>query len=295
MASSGLNNSNRVAVVTGASSGIGLVTAKALAGQGFRVIAHGRNAGRCESALAEIRAAAAPGAQVDMLRADISLLFEARRLAAEIAGLTDRIDVLVNNAGGVTDAKRMTAEGNEACFAANHLGPFVLTKALLPLLHEAAGDAAPGATRVITVSSSAHEFVPDLDWDDLQSIENFAATPAYCKGKLANILFAKALGERVANDGIVSHAVHPGAVDTNFYSYGDKDMQAFGATQPLISADEGADTVIWLVTAEEPGRSTGGYWYERKSIPPSAAASDDDSAERLWSMSERLVDDILPR
>ena len=289
MTSSAPGKAGRVAVVTGASSGIGFVTARALAGMGFRVIAHGRNPGRCESALAEITAAAG-GTQVNMLRADISLLSEAKRLAEEIASLTDRIDVLVNNAGGVTDAKLMTAEGNEACFAANHLGPFLLTNILLPLLRKAASEGEPGSVRVITVASSAHEYVSDLDWDDLQSIGNFIATPAYCKAKLANVLFARALADRLTDDGIVSHAMHPGAVDTNFFSYGDTDMQGFGKTQPLISAEEGADTVIWLATSETPGRSSGKYWHERRVIPSSEASRLPDAPDRLWKESEKIVE-----
>src|SRR5947209_2777719 len=117
----------RVAVVTGASSGIGLATAKALAAQGWRIIAHGRDPGRATAAEAEIRAAAAPGARVEMIRADLSLVREAVRLADEIAARTDRIDVLLNNAGGAPKEQVITPEGNEATFTGNHLGHFVLT------------------------------------------------------------------------------------------------------------------------------------------------------------------------
>ena len=130
---------HRVAVVTGASSGIGKETAKALAAQGWHVIALGRDPSRTVAAEAEIRAAAT--GQVDMIRADLSLIAEAERAADAIAALTSRIDILINNAGGMASRMVMTSEGLEQNFAGNHLGPFVLTNRLLPLLRAAAADA----------------------------------------------------------------------------------------------------------------------------------------------------------
>src|SRR5690242_3805587 len=121
----------RVAVVTGASSGIGKTTAKALAAQGWRVIGVGRDPRRSAAAEAEIRAAST-GAAVDMIRADLSRMAQARRAAADVAALTDRIDVLVNNAGGMCKGQVMTEEGLEENFASNHLGPFLFTRELLP-------------------------------------------------------------------------------------------------------------------------------------------------------------------
>jgi NAD(P)-dependent dehydrogenase (short-subunit alcohol dehydrogenase family) len=285
----------RVAVVTGASSGIGLVTAKALAAQGWTVIGHGRDPQRSQIAEDQIRSAAAPSARVEMLRADISRMSEVARLAEEIGGLTDRIDVLVNNAGGTSNAQRMTEEGNEATFAANHLGPFLLTRMLMPLLHAADRDASPGETRIINVSSSAHETSNGLDWTDLQSFENFVPILAYCNAKLANILFTRSLARRLAGTGIVAHSVHPGAVDTNFYSHADVGTQEFARTNGLIGADAGADTLVWLATAPEPGDSTAGYYHERKRIIESDAARDDAAAERLWAESEMLVKTNLER
>jgi NAD(P)-dependent dehydrogenase (short-subunit alcohol dehydrogenase family) len=134
----------RVAVITGASSGLGKAAAKALAAQGWWVIAVGRNAARSAAAEAEIRGVAAEGARVDMLIADLALLADAERLAREIAGLTDRIEVLANNAGGMASGLVITDEGNEANFTGNHLGPFLLTELLLPLLRRAAADAPRG-------------------------------------------------------------------------------------------------------------------------------------------------------
>lgn len=287
--------SPRTAVISGASSGIGLVTAKALAAQGWRIIAMGRDAQRSADAWAAIRAVAQPGVAVDMIRADLSLLREADRAADEILALTDRIDVLINNAGGNPAAIAITAEGNEAVFASNHLAPFLLTARLLPALRKAAAESPAGATRILNVSSNAHEASAGFDWDDLQSIGNYVPILAYCNAKLANILFTRALAAPLAGSGIVSHAIHPGAVDSNFYTYADVGTQEFARTTALISPEAGADTVIWLATADAPGASTGGYYNERAAIAPNALAQDTASTERLWHESERLIGAALDR
>ncbi|WP_240700602.1 SDR family NAD(P)-dependent oxidoreductase [Sphingobium sp. MP9-4] len=198
----------RVAVVTGASSGIGKAIAKAMARQGWQVIGTGRDPERLAAAEAEIAAEAA-GAPVTMLRADLSLLGGAAQLAQDIAALTDRVDLLFNNAGGMTDKLVMTDEGLEANFAGNHLGPFLLTQRLLPLLRKAAQDQPAGAVRILNTASDASEMIPSINLDDMQNLERFSPGMAYCTGKLANVLFARALADRLAGEGIVAHAVHP--------------------------------------------------------------------------------------
>jgi len=279
----------RVAVVTGASSGIGLVAAKALAAQGLHIIGQGRDPGRMAAAEAAIRATAAQGVEVDMIRADLSLVAAAVRLADEIAARTKRIDVLLNNAGGAPSEQVITAEGNEATFTGNHLGHFVLTNRLLPLIRNAAAQGPPGATRIVNVSSSAHEHTPGLNWDDLQMFQNFVPIRAYCNAKLANVLFTRSLARRLEGSGIVAHAMHPGSVDTNFVNRADKGTQQYMRSQSLLTAEQGADTLIWLATAAQPGATTGRYYHQRAQVLPSAAANDTESGERLWRESERLV------
>jgi NAD(P)-dependent dehydrogenase (short-subunit alcohol dehydrogenase family) len=280
-----------VAVVTGASSGIGLEAAKALATAGWRVIGVGRDAERSAAALAEIRAAAGAGAEVDMLRADLALMADTVRLAKNIAARTNRIDVLLNNAGGTSRARVVTPEGNEATFAGNHLGPFLLTNRLMPLLRAAAAEQPGGAVRIINTASSAHEYSTGLDWSDLQMLNHFVPAQAYCNAKLANVLFTRALAKRVAPHGIVVHAVHPGIVGTRFASHGDDAMQQYYAANAdrVISPKEGADTLIWLATAREPGETTGGYFFQRAPGTVSPLGRDEAAAERLWIESDRLV------
>lgn len=286
---SGTAKNKRVAVVTGASSGMGLVSAKALAARGWHVIAHGRNPVRCADAEAALRASAGANNPVNFIRADLSLMAEAADTASQIEKLTGHVDLLINNAGGVSDRMKITPEGNEATFAGNHLGHFLLTNRLLPLIHAAAANSEAGSTRVINVASSAHEFTPGLDWDDLQSTQGFDPNKAYCRAKLANVLFTKALAKRLSGTGIVVHAMHPGSVDTGFFSHGNDTMQEAGRTGTLVSAEEGADTILWLATSKEAAACSGEYWHDRRIIPTSAFAQDELAATRLWHESEALL------
>jgi NAD(P)-dependent dehydrogenase (short-subunit alcohol dehydrogenase family) len=277
--------------VTGASSGIGLEAAKALAAAGWRVIGVGRDPERSAAALAEIRAAASAGTGVDMLRADLALMADTVRLAKDVAARTNRIDVLINNAGGTCRARVVTPEGNEATFAGNHLGPFLLTNRLMPLLHAAAAEQPRGAVRIINTASSAHEYSAGLDWSDLQLLNHFVPLQAYCNAKLANVLFTRGLAKRAAPHGIVVHSIHPGIVGTRFASHGDDAMQQYfeANADKVLSAKQGADTMIWLATAREPGDTTGGYFFQRAPGTVSPHGRDDAAAERLWLESERLA------
>lgn len=280
---------SRVAVVTGASSGIGRAAAKALAAQGWHVIAHGRDPERTAEAEADIRAAAAPGARVDMLRGDLSLLSDTARMAKEIVRLTEKVHALLNNAGGVRSELVITPEGNEATFAGNHLGHFLLTNRLMPLLHAAAASNKPGTVRVLSVSSTGHAGCPGLKWDDLQQLRDWTSGKSYCVAKLCNILFTRELARRLAAYRIVANAMHPGVVASNFANHAEPRMKSYMSTLESLSPEVGADTLVWLATAPEAGEVTGGYFYKREALTPSAAALDDEAAARLWTESEALV------
>lgn len=279
----------RVAVVTGASSGVGKAAAKALAAQGWHVIAHGRDRERTATAEAEIRAAAAAGGRVDMIRGDLSLMSDTARMAANIGGLTEKVHALLNNAGGVRSEFVITSEGNEATFAGNHLGHFLLTNRLMPLLRAAAATSKPSTVRVVSVSSTGHEGCPGLDWDDLQQTRAWNSGKSYCLAKLCNILFTRELAKRVAADGIVANAMHPGVVASNFANHAEPRMKSYIETLQSVPPEAGADTLVWLATAPEAGKVTGGYFHQREALSPAPAALDDEAATRLWRESEALI------
>ncbi|MEV4235463.1 SDR family NAD(P)-dependent oxidoreductase [Nocardia sp. NPDC050408] len=281
-----------VAVVTGASSGIGASTAEKLVARGWQVIGVGRDRQRCAAARTRIMAAVRDGGAFDMVRADFTLMREVARVATEIASRTTRLDVLVNNAGGVRDRRIVTAEGTEATFATNHLAPFLLTRELLPLLRKSAAGLPPGSVRVLAVSSSAHRATEGFDWADPQSLNDFHPATAYCRAKLANILFTRELARRAAPDGIIAQAMHPGVVASNFAAHGDTAMQAHMAAADTVSPDEPAETLVWLATDPEGGRHGGRYFYRKTVETPATVALDDVTADRLWTESERLLADF---
>ncbi len=274
----------KTAVVTGASSGIGLVVARELARSGWRVIAHGRDPARAEAALADIRRAA-PQAHVDMVLADLSVMANVSRFADDIAAQTERIDLLVNNAGFMPAQRVETVDRFEQCFAANHLAPFLLTNRLLPLI-KAAG---PGA-QIINTASVAHKFIKDMKWDDLQQTLKFSANDAYTQSKLANILHARELARRIKPDGIRINAVHPGLVQTNFDSHGNVIVKLmYLLSRPFsLTPEKGADTILWLAQGGAP-EATGEYFAKRKLGDLTPAAQSDEGAARLWKISEELV------
>ncbi len=284
-----LDANRPVAVVTGASSGIGKSTAGKLLALGWQVIGVGRDPQRSAAAEAEIAAAARDDTCFTMVRGDFTLMAEVKRVADEVERRTPRLDVLINNAGGVRDRQIITAEGTEATFAANHLAPFLLTRELMPLLRAGATRLPPGSTRVIAVSSSAHRAIDGLDWDDLQSLGRVHSTVAYCRAKLANILFTRELARRADPDGIVAQAMHPGVVASNFASHGDEAMRAHMAAADTVSPDEPAETLAWLATEPEGGRNSGRYFYGKAEETPTAAAQDDAAAIRLWAETETLL------
>ncbi|WP_159975991.1 MULTISPECIES: SDR family NAD(P)-dependent oxidoreductase [unclassified Novosphingobium] len=282
----------RCVVVTGASSGIGKASAEAFARMGWHVIGTGRDPERSAAAEASLRALAPPGGRVDFLRGDFAEMADVRRVAAEIAQLTDRVHVLVNNAGGLRDGLYTSSEGLEWTFAANHLAPFLLTRELMPLLERASETSAPGTVRVIAVSSLGHMQCSAMHWDDLMMRDDFAAGPAYCQAKLANLLFTRELNRRVEGRGIVAQAMHPGKVGSNFSSHGEASLQAYMATQNLITPEQPARTIVWLATAPDAGKHGGRYFYDLAEEEAAPQALDDEAAARLWRESERMLESV---
>ncbi len=277
----------KMAVVTGASSGLGRATATTLASAGWDVIGHGRSAARCEAALVGIRAAAAPGVTVHMFQADLASLADTSQLLGAIRTLTPRIDVLINNAGGMCREKVVTAEGNEATFAGNHLGHFLLMTGLIDALARSA------SPRVISVSSSAHERCGGFDWTDPQMLTRWSSGESYCQVKLANLLFTRELAKRFGAERLVASAVDPGVIDTNFLKHTEPATQAYMRTLNLRPAEEACDTIVWLATAPDAPEPNGRYWRQRTLAEPTRAAQDMDEAARLWDYSAALCRPFL--
>ncbi|MGE0384366.1 MAG: SDR family oxidoreductase [Gammaproteobacteria bacterium] len=272
-----------MAVVTGISAGIGLVTAAALVQRGWRVIGLVRDPARGEAAARTI-AQQAGGAAPELVIGDLASLASVRTAAAEIARRTDRLQVLVNNAGALIATRRLSADGHELTLAGNHLGPFLLTHLLLPALERGA------PARIVNVSSRMHELIDDMQWDDLQLERRYGAMRAYAHSKLANILHVRELARRLDPARVTANAVHPGGVRTRL---GTGNGLAYRIAMKIAglfmtSPERGADTSIWLAADPEPQGRTGGYWYRRRAGQPSPAARSDAGAARLWALSETL-------
>ncbi len=270
----------KTVLVTGATNGIGLETARGLARMGARVVILGRDASKAARVAAEVGAAGT-------LIADLSELAQVRRAAAEFRAREDRLDVLVNNAGAMFTRREETRDGIEKTWALNHLAPFLLTRELLPLLR-ASRDA-----RVVTVSSLAHRFAR-LRLDDPQFRRGYSGWGAYGQSKLANLLFTHELARR--EQGIMSNCVHPGFVRTNFaYSTTGLQSQLFRLTARVrlvkrftSTPEEGARTSLRV--ASDPSLAVSGRYFANERIaPPSRGALDGDLARRLWALSEEHV------
>jgi retinol dehydrogenase-12 len=266
----------RIALITGATSGIGRVTARELARMGAKVVVVGRDPVKLDALKREIGA--------DTIRADLQLTSETRRAAAEFANRYARLDVLVNNAGALFGRRQLTAEGLERTFALNHMAYFTLTTALLDLLRASA------PARVISVSSEASRG-GRIDFGDLQMERRYLGIRQYCNTKLMNLLFALELSRRLQGSGVTSNALHPGAIASGFAM---RDAGWFGALTRLarpfmIGEEKGARTQIWAASEPSLEKVTGKYFVRQRERPPPRAALDQEAARRLWEQSERIA------
>lgn len=281
----------QVVIVTGANSGIGKETARALAARGARVVITARDADKGEAARADIVESAGHD-RVDVLLADFGRLADVRRLAGEVLERYPRVDVLVNNAGAILDQRQTTADGHEATFQVNHLAPYLLTRLLLDRL------VASAPARVINVSSGAHAAGGPLDFDDLMSAKSYLGFRVYARSKLANILFTKELAKRYGDRGVTSFAVHPGVVATGFGRDGDTGgVFALGVklfAPFFLSPAKGARTSIHCASAQGLEVHNGRYFARsRPARTLLKQANDPAAAERLWEVSEALVEPFL--
>jgi NAD(P)-dependent dehydrogenase (short-subunit alcohol dehydrogenase family) len=274
----------KTCLVTGATHGIGLVTARALAAAGATVLVHGRDAELGAAVAADI-ARESGNSAVRFVRADFLHLDEVRELAERLVRLP-RLDVLVNNAGLMNGGPRMcTAEGYDVTFGVNHLAPFLLTNLLLPKLEQSA------PARVVVVASEAHRRAGWLDFDDLMNAR-VGFLRAYDRSKLANLLFMRALAARLKDSGVTVNALHPGFVYSQLFrgTRGPLRLLLASVLRPFMrSPRRGARTSIWLATSPEVEGESGGYYRDCRRVQPSAAARCPEAAARLWSESVRLT------
>ena len=275
----------KTVLVTGATSGIGLEASVALAKQGARVLMVGRDQAKTVAAATGV-ASRSGSKEVSYLLGDFSSQASIRTLADAVRSRVDRLDVLVNNAGGVHKARRVTVDGIEATFAVNHLGYFLLTNLLLDLVVKSA------PARVVTVASVAHRRAT-LDFEDLGFERGgYSIVRAYARSKLANILFAAELARRLAGSGVTSNSLHPGSVDTNIWSGAPlwaKPIIQIVLRPFFISAEKGAGRIVQLAASPDVEGVTGKYFEDGKLVEPAPLALDASVAKRLWDVSARMV------
>lgn len=272
----------KTVVVTGATNGIGRAAAVELGRRGARLVLVGRDKGRCAETAAEVRAT---GAAAETVTADLSLMSETRRAAAEVLTLAPRLDVLINNAGAIMPERRLTAEGHEATLALNHLSYFLFTKLLAERLK------ASSPARVVVVASDAHRSAGRFPFDDLTSERSFVPMLRYGETKLANILFTRALARRLEGSGVTANALHPGVVATGFGADSKGVVRLFVrfARPFLLTPEQGAETIVHLAASPGVSGVSGKYFAKSREKTPRAPALDDGAAESLWALSEKLT------
>lgn len=269
----------KTCLVTGANAGIGREIVAGLAAQGARVLMVCRHRGRAEDAAEAIRRRV-PGADLELVRADLSRLSSVRALVGDIESRTDRLDVLVSNAGVFNVRRREAEDGFEATFAVNHLAPFALVSGLLDLLRASA------PSRVVVVASAAHKS-GTIDFDDLHGERRYRGWKAYAQSKLANVLFAAELARRLPAAQVTANSLHPGVVATKLLLRGI--VPGWLARPWTITPEEGARTPLYVATAPGLEGVTGLYFDDCRPKEPSRVARDEAVAARLWAISEELT------
>jgi retinol dehydrogenase 12 len=274
---------DKVVVITGATSGIGEVAAQRLAGMGARIVLVARDKTRGQESLTRLYKSN-PSISHSIHYGDLSRISEMKRIAAEIAAVEPRIDVLVNNAGAMFGSRQMTEDNLELTFAINHMAYFVLTLGLRERL------LASSTARIVNTASDAHKGRV-LDFDDLQSAKGFSAVNVYGRSKLCNILFTRELSRRWGGKRVTANCLHPGFVATRFGDDSGGFLSRVMSVAKLfaISPEKGAETIVYLASSPEVASVTGEYFYKCRPAMPTADARDDAAAKRLWIESAKLA------
>jgi len=275
----------RVVVLTGGTSGIGEATALQLAEMGARLVLVARDPQRTARIL-ELVQRKSPAIKHTAHFANLSRPSEAVRAAREIAAVEPRIDILINNAGIMSERRSITADGLELTFATNHLAYFALTQGLLARL------VASAPARIVNTASDVHRGAR-IDFDDLQSEKGYSGYGVYAKSKLANVLFTRELARRLAGTGVTVNCLHPGVVASRFGQPrsgegGDPSTASF-LNNHGIPPKEAADAIIYLATSPDLAQVTGQYFNQTRAVTPSKEAQDLAVGEKLWKVSEVLA------
>ncbi len=280
-----LQMSGKAVVVTGATDGIGRITALRLAQKGAHVGVVGRNRQKVETVCAALEREA-PNGRLEPYVADLSELSQIHTLADEIKNRQGQLSVLVNNAGAMFTSRQVSADGLEMTFALNHLSYYVLTHLLLDSLR------ADGMGRIVNVSSVAHRHV-GVDFADLQMEKSYSGWKAYGRSKLYNLFFTFALARRLEGQSVTVNALHPGFVASEFGNNNTgtalKFLLGLAKKVSAISPEEGARTSLYLATSPDVEGVTGEYFEKCRIAAPSPTARSQEKAERLWEVSRTLT------
>jgi len=274
---------DKICMVTGATTGVGEVTALELARKGAVVVLVGRDQVRSEVAVSKIRQEIA-NSKVYYLLSDLSSQAQIHQLAEAFRAKFERLDVLVNNAGGYFFKRQLSVDGIEMTFALNHLNYFLLTHVMLDLLEASA------AARVVNVASNAHK-EHQLNFDDLENAYRYNGLKAYGRSKLANILFTYELARRLEDTAITINALHPGLVSTNIGNNNGWLISKVWSfiTRKGLTPEQGARTNIFLASSAEIANISGKYFVGDKAVFSNRASYDLESARRLWVISKQMV------
>jgi NAD(P)-dependent dehydrogenase (short-subunit alcohol dehydrogenase family) len=269
-------------VITSATSGIGEVAARELAGMGARIVLVARDVSRGEAVLAQLRSINT-GAAHSAFYADLSLLSDMKRVSGEIAAAERRIDVLINNAGALFGFRQVTENQWERTFATNHMAYFVLTLGLRDRL-------LASRARIVNTASAAHKRC-SIHFDDLQSAKSYSPFKVYGRSKLCNILFTRELARRWGKEGVTANCLHPGFVASRFAEGSSGLISCFIGVAKLfaISPEKGAQTIVYLASSPDVAKVSGAYFYKCRPATPSVQARDDAAASRLWVKSAELA------
>lgn len=260
-------------LVTGATSGIGLETARALAKKGARVVVGARDARRGQAVVDEITAG---GGQAELLEIDMASFKSIRKAADRFSAAHSKLDVLVNNAGTAVSGRRISPDGHELTWATNFLGPFLLTRCLLSLLKKSE------RPRVVNVGSEGHR-AGRIDWENLELERGYTTFRAYANSKLALALFTRELARR--EPGVAAVVMHPGGIATKIWGAAPRPI-SWILNLVLPSAAKGAAPVVRLACAPDLASVTGRYFNRFREAAPSPAARNDADAARLWELAQ---------